>query len=297
METIKINKRYRIIEKIGEGGSSVVYKGYDLIGQHYVAIKLLKGIIGEPSYEKNKYRLMTESQFLSSFNSNNIVSLKSWYFAEDRNAYIVLEYIEGMNLKKYIKSKSIGQLEALYIMNEIAKALIAIHRKHLIHRDLKPQNIIMTNTKNVKLLDFGIMLNQQDSFHLTTENKVIGSIQYMAPELLSTKYSFSIASDIYALGIIMFEILIGELPFTSKNIDIIAEKHASGSIPIIYKINSDLSPKLQKIIEKACSKKAENRYQRVEDFQKDIIEVYNMIKLNRGKSKNILTSVFRRRNG
>lgn len=285
MENYNIDSRYKIINKIGEGGSSIVYKCYDSLTNEYVAIKILKGFIKmDLTYEKNKYRLMKESHFIGSFNSKNIIKVKGCYFQDDRNAYIVLEYADGHTLKNYIKKNEIGQLEALYIIKEIINGLILIHEKNYIHRDIKPQNIIITNSKQVKLLDFGIMLEEKDSVHLTSDNKVVGSIQYMAPELLTTKNSFSKHSDIYSLGILLFEIITGQLPFQSSNIDIIAEKHTRHSIPNIQKYKRDLNKNIQKVINKACNKKPELRYKDLLEMKHDILAIYKKIKTQNSRN-------------
>ena len=213
MKGQKINERYQIIKSIGEGGMANVYLAYDTILDRNVAVKILRGDLATD--EKFVRRFQREALSASSLSHPNIVEV--YDVGEDNgNYYIVMEYIEGKHLKELIKKR--GKLtlsEVVDIMSQICEGMAVAHDSYIIHRDIKPQNIMILDSGLVKITDFGIAM-ALNSTQLTQTNSVMGSVHYLPPEQASGKGS-TMQSDIYSMGILMYELLTGELPFRGEN--------------------------------------------------------------------------------
>ena len=262
----KINDRYEIRKLIGEGGMANVYLGYDTILERDVAIKVLRGDLADD--EKFVRRFRREAQSASLLNHPNIVQIYD-VGEDDGNFYIVMEFINGQTLKQLIKKR--GKLsvpEVVDIMSQLTDGLAHAHDSYIIHRDIKPQNIMILDDGMVKITDFGIAmaLNASD---LTQTNSVMGSVHYLPPEQASGKGS-TIKSDIYSLGIMMYEMLAGVMPFRGETAVEIAMKHLKNPMPSITKVNSAVPQSVENIILKATAKNPKNRYNNVRELYDDL---------------------------
>lgn len=262
----KINDRYEIRKLIGEGGMANVYLGYDTILERDVAIKVLRGDLADD--EKFVRRFRREAQSASLLNHPNIVQIYD-VGEDDGNFYIVMEFINGQTLKQLIKKR--GKLsvpEVVDIMSQLTDGLAHAHDSYIIHRDIKPQNIMILDDGMVKITDFGIAMaiNASD---LTQTNSVMGSVHYLPPEQASGKGS-TIKSDIYSLGIMMYEMLAGVMPFRGETAVEIAMKHLKNPMPSITKVNSAVPQSVENIILKATAKNPKNRYNNVRELYDDL---------------------------
>ena len=252
----KINDRYQIIKTIGEGGMANVYLAYDTILERNVAVKVLRGDLATD--EKFVRRFQREALSASSLSHPNIVEV--YDVGEDNGIYyIVMEYIEGKHLKQLLKRR--GKLtlnEVIDIMLQITDGMACAHDSYIIHRDIKPQNIMILENGIVKITDFGIAM-ALNSTQLTQTNSVMGSVHYLPPEQASGKGS-TIQSDIYSMGILMYELLSGTLPYKGDNAVEIALKHLKEPLPSIRKEVPDIPQAVENVILKATAKNPKNRY-------------------------------------
>lgn len=262
----KINDRYEVKALIGEGGMANVYLGYDTILERDVAIKVLRGDLADD--EKFVRRFRREAQSASLLNHPNIVQIYD-VGEDDGNFYIVMEYIPGLTLKQIIKKrKRLSIPETIDIMCQLTDGLSSAHDSYIIHRDIKPQNIMILDDGMVKITDFGIAMAVNAS-DLTQTNSVMGSVHYLPPEQASGKGS-TIKSDIYSLGIMLYEMLSGTMPFRGETAVEIAMKHLKNPMPSIRKIRDDVPQSLENIILKAAAKNPKNRYNNVRELYEDL---------------------------
>ena len=262
----KINDRYEIKKIIGEGGMANVYLGYDTILERDVAIKVLRGDLADD--EKFVRRFRREAQNASLLSHPNIVQIYD-VGEDDGNFYIVMEYIKGQTLKQLIKKRGkLTPAETVDIISQLTDGLAHAHDSYIIHRDIKPQNIMILEDGMVKITDFGIAMaiNASD---LTQTNSVMGSVHYLPPEQASGKGS-TIKSDIYSLGIMMYEMLAGTMPFKGETAVEIAMKHLKNPMPSVRKENPNVPQALENIILKATAKNTKNRYNNVREVYEDI---------------------------
>ena len=261
-----INDRYEIERLIGEGGMANVYLARDTILDRKVAVKVLRGDLAGD--EKFVRRFQREALSASSLSHPNIVEI--YDVGEDNgNFYIVMEYIEGKTLKQLIKKRGVLSLpETMDIMLQLLDALATAHDSYIIHRDIKPQNIMIKESGLVKITDFGIAM-ALNSAQLTQTNSVMGSVHYLPPEQASGKGS-TIRSDIYSLGILMFEMLTGKVPFKGDSAVEIALKHMKEPIASAKEINPVIPQSVENIILKATAKNPKNRYKDVRSMAEDI---------------------------
>ena len=260
--------RYEIIEKIGEGGMAYVYKARDNFLNRYVAIKVLKNEFSKDEVFVKRFR--TEAQSAASLIHPNIVSV--FDVGEDKGiSYIVMELLESKTLKDYIQVK--GPLSSeltLKIAAQIASALEAAHKAHIVHRDIKPQNIMLNQNLVAKVTDFGIAkVANTSTATITSFGKTMGSVHYFSPEHAKGGYTDA-KSDLYSLGVVMYEMVTGKLPFDADSPVSVALKHIQ-EIPIEpKKINPNVSQALNQIIMKAMEKSTVNRYQTATEMLTDI---------------------------
>lgn len=261
-----INDRYEIEKLIGEGGMANVYLARDTILDRKVAVKVLRGDLAGD--EKFVRRFQREALSASSLSHPNIVEI--YDVGEDEgNFYIVMEFIEGKTLKQLIKKRGVLSLpETMDIMLQLLDALASAHDSYIIHRDIKPQNIMIKESGLVKITDFGIAM-ALNSAQLTQTNSVMGSVHYLPPEQASGKGS-TIRSDIYSLGILMFEMLTGKVPFRGDSAVEIALKHMKEPLPSVREINPVVPQSVENIILKAAAKNPKNRYKDVREMADDI---------------------------
>ncbi len=262
----KINDRYQIIKTIGEGGMANVYLALDTILNRQVAVKILRGDLADD--EKFVRRFQREALSASKLNHPNIVEM--YDVGEDNGQYyIVMEYVSGKTLKSLVKKRGALTLpEVMDIMTQLLSAVMCAHDSYIIHRDIKPQNVMILEDGKVKIMDFGIAM-ALNSNELTQTNSVMGSVHYLPPEQANGSGS-TIKSDIYSLGILMYELLIGKVPFKGDNAVEIAIKQMKEPIPSICKQNPDIPQSIENIVLKACAKNPKNRYDSAKEMYDDI---------------------------
>lgn len=262
----KINDRYQIIRTIGEGGMANVYLAHDTILDRDVAVKILRGDLADD--EKFVRRFQREAISASSLSHPNIVEMYD-VGEDDGQYYIVMEYVEGKTLKSLVKRRGALTLpEVIDIMLQLTSAVACAHDSYIIHRDIKPQNVLIKEDGTVKITDFGIAM-ALNSNELTQTNSVMGSVHYLPPEQANGSGA-TIKSDIYSLGILMFELLTGKLPFKGENAVEIAIKQMREKIPSVCEINPDIPQSIENVILKACAKNPKNRYDNVLEMHDDI---------------------------
>ncbi len=275
----KINDRYEVIKTIGEGGMANVYLARDVILDRNVAVKVLRGDLSTD--EKFVRRFQREALSASSLSHPNIVEIYD-VGEDDGNYYIVMEYIDGKNLKQLLKKRgNLTVSEVIDIMLQITSAMSVAHDSLIIHRDLKPQNILIKEDGEIKITDFGIAM-ALNATHLTQTNSAMGSVHYFPPEQASGKGA-TLKSDVYSLGIMMFELLTGELPFRGDNAVEIALKHLKEPIPSVRSINSNIPQSVENIIITATAKNAKNRYNNANEMHEDLLTCLNKERLNEPK--------------
>jgi len=262
----KLNDRYQIIKSIGEGGMANVYLALDTILERNVAVKVLRGDLAND--EKFVRRFQREALSASSLNHLNIVEV--YDVGEDSGKYfIVMEYVEGKTLKELIKKRgSLTLPEVIDIMSQLTEGLASAHDAYIIHRDIKPQNILILDNGLVKITDFGIAM-AMNSTQLTQTNSVMGSVHYLPPEQANGQGA-TIKSDIYSLGILMYELLTGAIPFKGDNAVEIALKHMQNKMPSIRSENNSVPQSIENIILKATAKNPKNRYNDAREMNEDL---------------------------
>ena len=259
----KINDRYQIIKTIGEGGMANVYLAYDTILDRNVAVKVLRGDLAND--EKFVRRFQREALSASSLSHPNIVEM--YDVGEDEGQYyIVMEYVEGKTLKQLIKKR--GALTLSEVILQLTDGLAHAHESYIIHRDIKPQNILIMENGLIKITDFGIAV-ALNAAQLTQTNSVMGSVHYLPPEQANGKGS-SVKSDIYSLGILMYELLTGTLPFKGENAVEIALKQMKEPLPDVTLENPDIPQSIENILLKATAKNPKNRYANVRLMYEDL---------------------------
>ena len=266
MKGQKISDRYQIIKSIGEGGMANVYLAYDTILDRNVAVKVLRGDLATD--EKFVRRFQREALSASSLSNPNIVEV--YDVGEDNGEYyIVMEYVEGKHLKNLLKKR--GKLtvpEVIDIVLQITNGLSVAHDSYIIHRDIKPQNILILDNGLIKITDFGIAV-AMNATQLTQTNSVMGSVHYLPPEQASGKGA-TLQSDIYSIGRLMYELLTGKLPFKGDNAVEIALKHLKEPMPSIRDEIPDIPQSVENIILKATAKNPKNRYADAREMHEDL---------------------------
>ncbi|MCR5054616.1 MAG: Stk1 family PASTA domain-containing Ser/Thr kinase [Lachnospiraceae bacterium] len=256
--------RYEIIEKIGAGGMSDVYKAKDHVLGRDVAIKVLKSEFAEDMTFVSKFR--TEAQSAAGLEHPNIVNIYD-VGSEDGMYFIVMEYVEGITLKTYIEKK--GQLnykEVISIAIQVGRGIEAAHKKNIIHRDIKPQNIIISKEGKVKVTDFGIARAASGN---TINADVMGSVHYSSPEQARNGYVTE-QSDIYSLGIVMYEMATGRVPYDGETAVAVAIQHLQGEMESPRHFAPELPVSMENIIRKATMKSPDRRYESMEDLLIDL---------------------------
>lgn len=259
-----IGDRYEILEKIGTGGMSDVYKAKDHKLNRFVAVKVLKQEFSENANFVSKFRI--EAQAAAGLMHPNIVNVYD-VGEEDGIYYIVMELVEGITLKKYIEKKArLSVKEAISIAIQVCMGIEAAHNNHIIHRDIKPQNIIISKEGKVKVTDFGIAKAATSN---TITSNVMGSVHYTSPEQARGGYSDA-KSDIYSLGITMFEMLTGRVPFNGETTVAIAIKHIQEEMPSPREYVSEIPVSVEQIVYKCCQKSPDRRYQSMGELITDL---------------------------
>ena len=259
-----IGDRYEILEKIGTGGMSDVYKAKDHKLNRFVAVKVLKQEFSENTNFVSKFR--SEAQSAAGLMHPNIVNVYD-VGEEGGIYYIVMELVEGITLKKYIEKKArLSVKEAISIAIQVSMGIEAAHNNHIIHRDIKPQNIIISKDGKVKVTDFGIAKAATSN---TITSNVMGSVHYTSPEQARGGYSDE-KSDIYSLGVTMFEMLTGRVPFNGETTVVIAIKHIQDAMPSPREYVSEIPISVEQIVFKCTQKSPDRRYQKMSDVIDDL---------------------------
>lgn len=277
----EIGHRYRIIRSLGEGGMANVYLAHDMVLDRDVSVKLLRlDLRDDPNTKRRFHR---EAMAATQLNDPHIVGI--YDVGEDHGLqYMVMQYVKGTDLKAYIKKHyPIPLPQVIDIMEQVLSAVATAHAHGIIHRDLKPQNILIDENKNVKITDFGIAVAvSQDS--LTQTNTLMGSVHYLSPEQargsIATKQS-----DIYSLGIILFELLTGKVPFEGETAVSIALKHFREEIPSVREQNKEIPQALENVIIKATAKEPAERYSSVDEMAADLKTVLDPQRANEPRLK------------
>lgn len=261
-----IAERYQIIKSLGEGGMADVYLAVDTILNREVAIKMLRGELSNDPV--TLLRFQREANAASKLNHPNVVQVFDVGEYEGRH-YIVMEHVRGRTLKQLIQLRgALHKEEAVNIMKQVVSAVQHAHEHHIIHRDIKPQNIMIKDDGTVKITDFGIAL-AHDAVQLTQSDSVLGSAHYLAPETTRGEPATN-QIDIYALGIVFYELLSGDVPFHGDNPVQIAMKHLSEEIPSIREFNPSLPQAVENIIIKATVKNRAQRYKTAQEMYDDL---------------------------
>ena len=263
----KLDGRYEIRELIGVGGMANVYKAYDVLENRVVAVKILR----EEYMNNDEFmrRFRNESRAISLLDHPNIVKVYDVIFS-NRIQSIVMEYIDGITLKDYIEQEHVLRWkEALHFTVQILRALQHAHDKGIVHRDIKPQNIMLLSDGTIKITDFGIARFSRSSTKTITD-KAIGSVHYISPEQASGAFTDA-RSDIYSVGVMMFEMLTGKLPFEADTLVSVAVKQIQSQPALPRSINPDI-PEGCRIVMRAMQKDADKRYQSAAEMLHDIDE-------------------------
>lgn len=274
-----IAQRYKILSSIGEGGMADVYLAFDQILNREVAIKILRGELSKDPV--TLVRFQREASAITKLNHPNVVNV---YDVGEYNSmhYIVMEYVKGRTLKQLISMRGGIYLdEALNIMIQLTKAVLHAHEHGIIHRDIKPQNVLVNNDNTIKITDFGIAF-ASDAISLTPNESVLGSAHYLAPEATKGE-TITNQVDIYALGIVFYELLSGSVPFKGENPVQVAVKHLHDTIPSIKEFRPDLPQSIENIITIATAKDVKNRYQSVKEMLYDLEHCLDSERINEAK--------------
>jgi eukaryotic-like serine/threonine-protein kinase len=271
-----VDDRYEILKTIGEGGMANVYLAFDNILKRQVAIKVLRGDLATD--EKFVRRFQREALSASSLSHHNIVQIYG-VGEDDGDYYIVMEYVPGKNLKQLLKKREkLTVHEVVDIMLQITSAMGAAHDNLIIHRDLKPQNILIKDDGEIKITDFGIAM-ALNATQLTQTNSAMGSVHYFPPEQANGKGA-TLKSDVYSLGIMMYELLTGILPFRGDNAVEIALKHLKEPFPNIRDEYPEIPQSVENILKTATAKNPKNRYANANEMHDDLVTCLDKERLN-----------------
>lgn len=275
----RISGRYKILDMIGGGGMANVYLAHDMILDRDVAVKMLR--LDFANDEEFIRRFHREAQSATSLVHPNIVSIYD-VGEEDGLYYIVMEYVDGQTLKQYIQQHApVPVQEALDIMKQLTSAISHAHHNHIVHRDIKPHNILIDSKGTVKITDFGIAM-ALSATSITQTNSVLGSVHYLSPEQARGGMANK-KSDIYSIGIVMFELLTGRLPFSGESAVSIALKHLQSETPSLKRWNPQIPQSVENIVLKATAKDPFHRYDNVDDMEDDLSSALDAGRMNEEK--------------
>ncbi|GBC88800.1 Serine/threonine-protein kinase PrkC [bacterium HR13] len=282
---------YKIVEKLGEGGMGVVYKGIHTQIDQVVAIKVLY-----PNYAKDKEfreRFIREAKTQAKFHHPNLVNILNYLEDEDGNMYIVMEYVDGGSLEDRIKKGAFSIKDAVSVIVQVLNALAYMHSKGIIHRDIKPANIMFLDD-TVKVSDFGIAKPITDR-GITKTGAIVGTVLYMAPEVIKGEPA-TYASDLYAVGVILYQMLTGRSPFFGKTDFEIMKAHTEKEPPAPEELVPNLPSGIGQIVKKALAKDPKERFMSAEEFKEALIDWFSKLSdssklkaLNLGPSTEIST--------
>jgi eukaryotic-like serine/threonine-protein kinase len=288
-----IGERFRLEEKVGSGGMSSVYRAFDPTLERRVAIKLMHRDISSDPDQLERFR--REARAVARLNHPHVVTVID--AGEDEGApYIVFEYVEGETLKDRIRR--LGRLpidEAIAYAIEIGRALECAHAHKLVHRDVKPQNVLIDPDGRAKVTDFGIA-RSMEAQGLTATGRVLGTTDYVSPEQ-ALGHEVTEQSDIYSLGIVLYEMLTGEVPFKADTQVAVAMKHVREPMPDVQRRRPEISATLAAVVERATAKETPNRYATVDEMVHDLEEVLAIEAARTGQATGEATTVLRTLSG
>ena len=284
-----LNDRYRLEEKIGSGGMSTVYSAFDPTLERWVAIKLMhRDLSGDPDQLE---RFRREARAVARLSHPHVVTVID-FGEDDGTPYIVLERVEGETLKDRIRR--MGRLpiaEAVAYAIEIGRALSAAHAERLVHRDVKPQNVLIDGEGRAKVTDFGIA-RSLEAQGLTATGRVLGTTDYVSPEQ-ALGQEVSEQSDLYSLGVVLFEMLTGEVPFKAESQVAVAMKHVKDTLPDVQRLRPEVSAALAAVVDRATAKETKNRYGSATEMVGDLEDVLAIEVARSGESSGEATTVLR----
>lgn len=278
MKTIIAN-RYSLLHKLGEGGMADVYLAIDTILNREVAVKILRGDLATDPIAVLRFK--REATAALTLNHSNIVQVYD-VGEEEGQHYIVMEYIKGITLKQLISKRgALDKQEAVDIMKQLVGAMVHAHKNNVVHRDIKPQNVLIKDDGTVKLTDFGIALAQNVA-QLTQADAVLGSVHYLAPEIARGEAA-SEQSDIYALGIVFYELLSGNVPYQGEAPVQVAMKHLREELPSVREFNPTIPQSVENIIIIATAKNRINRYKNTSAMANDLETCLDSLRAHEAK--------------
>src|SRR5687768_15305203 len=288
-----LNGRYRLDAQIGAGGMSTVFRAFDTTLERRVAVKLMHREIASDSDQLERFR--REARSVAQLNHPHIVGVID-AGEEDGRPYIVFEYVEGETLKERIRR--LGRLpidEAIAYAIEIGRALDCAHAHKLVHRDVKPQNVLIDRDGRAKVTDFGIA-RSMEAQGLTATGRVLGTTDYVSPEQ-ALGHEVTEQSDIYSLGVVLYEMLTGEAPFKADTQVAVAMKHVREPLPDVQRRRPEISATLAAVVERATAKETQHRYATVDEMVHDLEEVLAIEAARTGQATGEATTVLRTLSG
>ena len=266
------NNRYQIIEKLGAGGTAIVYRGQDMLLNRMVTVKILREEFASNQDFVRRFR--HEAQAVASLSHHNIVSVYDVGYEENMH-YIVMEFVEGESLKEYIKRKGVLKLnEACNIITQILAGLQHAHEHGIIHRDIKPHNILLGKDGRAKVTDFGIAVGMSDvTLTYNTSSRIMGSVHYISPEQVQG-LPVTEKSDIYSVGVVFYEMLTGRLPYVGETPISIAMQHVQGELILPHQINPEIPMGVSYVVMRAMRKNPETRYENAREMAEAIRAAY-----------------------
>jgi serine/threonine-protein kinase len=284
-----LNGRYRLEARVGSGGMSTVYRALDVTLERRVAVKLMNREVATDSDQLERFR--REARAVAQLSHPHIVGVID-AGEDDGRPYIVLEYVEGETLKDRIRR--MGRLpigEAVAYAIEIARALGAAHARHIVHRDVKPQNVLIDEEGSAKVTDFGIARTLEED-GLTADGRVLGTTDYVSPEQALGQHVTG-QSDLYSLGIVLYEMLTGEVPFKGENQVAVAMKHVREEVPDVQAKRPEVSAALAAVLDTATAKRQEDRYANDAELISDLEDVLTIETARAGSATGEVTTVLR----
>jgi len=290
----KLTENYTIISQLGKGGMGAVYLAQDKRLDRKVAIKVLTLNENLSLEQKSEIiaRFQKEAKAIAKLSHPNVVAIHD--IGEDNGEYyMVMEFLEGKSIGSILdKDKKLPIQECIDISIQICKALDYIHSNSIVHRDIKPDNIIITKNNIAKITDFGIAQNDSDQMRLTQDGTILGSIMYISPEQLRNSKEVDNRADIFSYGVTLYQMITGKMPFDGETVGEVVTKILSSQPELPRKYNPDIPFELERIIMKALNKDREKRYQNMKEMEKDLVSLLKNTSTNilANTSKNISNS-------
>jgi len=271
---VLVGNRYEICERIAVGGMAAVYRGWDRLGTRPVAVKAVRDVSEMRSKDVDRFR--REGRIARGLHCPQIVEVYD-FVEEDDDCFLVMELVEGVNLKeRVVRDGPLPPVEALRVAAAICRALTCAHDAGFIHRDVKPQNVLLAEGGEIKLTDFGIA-HISDSTNYTTSGIVLGTADYISPEQ-AQGLALSPASDLYSLGVVLFEMLTGALPFQGSSVVAVAMLHTTKSPPPLRMLNPALPHRLERLVRRALAKKPDQRFRSAAEMERVLLREADVLR-------------------